>query len=273
MKNLTNKVAVITGAGSGIGRALALQLAAKGCRLALSDINMAGLAETRHLIAAAYPAEVRTYQLDVADQAQVMAHATQVCTDFGGVNLLINNAGVALSGKIRDVQMQDFQWLMKINFWGVVHGTQAFLPALIASGDGHIVNLSSIFGMISVPKQATYNAAKFAVRGYTEALRQEMQMDKLPVQVSCVHPGGIATDIARNARVAMGEDKQKTAQLFDKLAHTSADKAAQIIIRGVLKNKPRIMVGLDAHLVHFLYRLLGIRYQVITRMLAARMGY
>lgn len=273
MKNLTNKVAVITGAGSGIGRALALQLAGRGCRLALSDVNAEGLSHTLAQIKAAHSVEVRTYHLDVADEQQVVAHAAQVLADFGQVNLLINNAGVALSGKIRDLDMQDFHWLMNINFWGVVHGTQAFLPALIASGDAHIVNLSSIFGMISVPKQATYNAAKFAVRGYTEALRQEMRMEHLPVQVSCVHPGGIATEIARNARVCAGEDKVRTAQLFDKLAHTSAEQAAKIIVRGILKNKPRIMVGLDAHVVHFLYRLLGVRYQFITRMLAARIGY
>lgn len=273
MKNLNGKVAVITGAGSGIGRALALQLAAEGCELAISDVNVAGLEQTRAQINAIAKVTVRTYVLDVADQAAVETHAKAVADDFGRVNLLINNAGVALSGKIRDIDMQDFHWLMNINFWGVVHGTQAFLPALIASGDAHIINLSSIFGMISVPKQATYNAAKFAVRGYTEALRQEMRMDNLAVQVSCVHPGGINTDIARNARVAACENKEKTAALFSKLARTSPEQAAAIIVRGIKANKPRIMVGIDAHLVHFLYRLLGVRYQYLTRVLAAKMGY
>jgi short-subunit dehydrogenase len=273
MKNLQGKVAVITGAGSGIGRALALELAAQGCALAISDVNAVGLEQTRVQIGVASSSKVRTYIFDVSDQAATEAHAKQVAEDFGQVNLLINNAGVALSGKIRDIEMSDFHWLMNINFWGVVHGTQAFLPALIASGDAHIVNLSSIFGMISVPKQATYNAAKFAVRGYTEALRQEMRMDNLAVQVSCVYPGGINTDIARNARVAACENKEQTAALFSKLARTSPEQAAAIILRGIKRNKPRIMVGMDAHFVHFLYRLLGIRYQYITRALAAKMGY
>ena len=171
MKDLNNRVAVVTGAGSGIGRALAQALAAKGCRLALSDVNETGLAETA---AACNETEVRTYLLDVADRDAVYAHADQVASDFGAVNLIINNAGVALSASVREMTDEDFKWVMDIDFWGVAHGTRAFLPYLIASGDGHVVNISSVFGLIGVPKQSAYNAAKFAVRGFTEALRQEM---------------------------------------------------------------------------------------------------
>ena len=161
MKDLNNKVAVVTGAGSGIGRALALSLAKRGCRLALSDVNDKGLAETAALVK---KAEVKTYHLDVADRDAIYAHAKEVVADFGKVNLIINNAGVALSASVREMSDEDFSWLMDINFWGVAHGTRAFLPHLIESGDGHVVNVSSVFGLIGVPKQSAYNAAKFAVR-------------------------------------------------------------------------------------------------------------
>ena len=160
MKDLNNRVAVVTGAGSGIGRALAVALAEKGCRLALSDVNETGLAETA---AGCSGAEVRTYTLDVSDRDAIYAHAEQVARDFGQVNLVINNAGVALSASVREMTDDDFKWVMDIDFWGVAHGTRAFLPHLIASGDGHVVNISSVFGLIGVPKQSAYNAAKFAV--------------------------------------------------------------------------------------------------------------
>ncbi|MEH6561284.1 MAG: SDR family oxidoreductase, partial [Marinobacter sp.] len=188
MKDLKNKVAVVTGAGSGIGRALAKALAMRGCRLALSDVNEEGLAETA---AAIEGSEVRTYRLDVGDRDAIYAHAAEVAKDFGQVNIIINNAGVALSASVREMTDADFEWIMNIDFWGVAHGTRAFLPHLIASGDGHVVNISSVFGLIGVPTQSAYNAAKFAVRGFTESLRQEMKLEKQPVAVSCVHPGGI----------------------------------------------------------------------------------
>ncbi len=159
---------------------------------------------------------------------------------------------------------------MNINFWGVVNGTEAFLPFLKKSDDGHIVNISSVFGMISVPTQGAYNAAKFAVRGYTEALMQDLTLSESSVNVSCVHPGGIATNIAKVARVSEGDDREKMAADFDKLAHTTPEKAAQIILKGVLKNKPRIMVGLDAHFIHIISRLLGIRYRFMTQWLAKK---
>lgn len=272
MKSLNNKVAVVTGAGSGIGRALAIALAKEGALLALSDVNLKGLEETQKQIGGDDRC-VKTYSLDVSDKDAVYAHAEEVEKDFGKVNLVFNNAGVALSSKLLEVDMKDFEWLMNIDFWGVVYGTQAFLPKLVASGDGHIINISSVFGIISVPKQGTYNAAKFAVRGYTEALRQELKLDDLPVQVSCVHPGGIQTEIARNARIGEGECRELTDSTFDKLAKTSPSKAASIILKGVKANKARILVGPDAHVIHLLSQVLGSRYQSLTQLWAKKMIY
>ncbi|MAA67037.1 MAG: acetoin dehydrogenase [Alteromonadaceae bacterium] len=261
MKDLTNKVAVVTGAGSGIGRALALKLAEKGCRLALSDVNKAGLKQTA---AACKHVDVKTYVLDVADRDAVYAHAEAVAKDFGQINLIINNAGVALSASVREMTDEDFKWVMDIDFWGVAHGTRAFLPHLIASGDGHVVNISSVFGLIGVPKQSAYNAAKFAVRGFTEALRQEMSLENLPVQVSCVHPGGIRTNIANSARMGKSENAEAQRKGFDKLAVTTPEKAAQTIIKGILKNDSRILVGPDAWGIEMINRLLGAAYQPLV---------
>lgn len=274
MKNFKNKVAVITGAGSGIGRALALELAVKGCHLALSDVNEKGLDETKSMIEKESPSvNVHTYKLDVANRDVFFEHAKQVKVDFGHVNLIFNNAGVALSSKLEDVKREDFDWLMNINFWGVVNGTEAFMPFLKESGDAHIINISSVFGMISLPTQGSYNASKFAVRGYTEALRQEMIADGYNVGVSCVHPGGIATEIARNARVSEGDDKELMASDFDKLARTTPQQAAQVILKGVSNNKARIMIGADAHIIHFLVRLLGAGYQGLTRRFMGSMNH
>lgn len=261
MKELTNKVAVVTGAGSGIGRALAQALAARGCRLALSDVNETGLKETA---ANCGSAEVRTYVLDVADRDAIYAHAEQVVGDFGQVNLVINNAGVALSASVREMTDDDFRWIMDIDFWGVAHGTRAFLPHLIASGDGHVVNISSVFGLIGVPKQSAYNAAKFAVRGFTEALRQEMKLERQPVAVSCVHPGGIRTNIANSARMGKSENADAQRKGFDKLAITTPEKAAGIILKGILKNESRILVGPDAWGIEAINRLLGAAYQPLV---------
>lgn len=270
MNKYKNKVAVVTGAGSGIGRAIALELATHGASLALSDVNMGGLEETRSLLQARHSdVAVNIYSLDVSDQQAVLDHAQQVNNDFSNIHFVFNNAGVALSSNLDDVKRKDFEWIMNINFWGVVNGTEAFLPYLKASGktgdESHIVNISSVFGMISLPTQGCYNASKFAVRGYTEALRQEMIADGHNVGVNCIHPGGIATEIARNARVSEGDDKEALAKDFDKLARTTPKKAAQTILAGVNKNKARIMIGADAHVIHFLVRLLGAGYQVLTR--------
>ncbi|MEA1080056.1 SDR family NAD(P)-dependent oxidoreductase [Marinobacter qingdaonensis] len=261
MKDLNNKVAVITGAGSGIGRALALALAQQGCRLAISDVNDTGLAET---VAALKDADVKSYRLDVADRDAIYAHAEAVVKDFGQVNLVINNAGVALSASVREMTDEDFKWVMDIDFWGVAHGSRAFLPHLIASGDGHLVNISSVFGLIGVPKQSAYNAAKFAVRGFTEALRQEMNLEQQPVAVSCVHPGGIRTNIANSARMGKSENGAAQRKGFDKLAMTTPEKAAATIVRGIRRDESRILVGPDAWGIDAINRLLGAAYQPLV---------
>ena len=265
MKTFDNKVAVITGAGSGIGRALALNLAGKGAVLAISDVDDAGLAETVDLVKAAGAREVRSDHLDVADRAAFTAYAAAVAEQFGRVNLVVNNAGVALAGDLEDLEYADMDWIMGINFWGVVHGTKEFLPHLIDSGDGHLVNISSLFGLISMPGQSMYNAAKYAVRGLSEAVREEMLVAGHPVGVTVVHPGGIKTAIARNARYSAKEDGAESAEFFDKkLARMSPERAAEIIIKGVENDKARVLVGIDAHAVHHLAKLLGSRYQDVV---------
>ncbi len=262
MKTLHDKVAVITGAGSGIGRALALDLAGKGARLALSDVDETGLAETVRLVEAAGVREVRSDRLDVADRAAFRAYATAVAEHFGRVNVVINNAGVALAGDFTELEYDDIDWIIGVNFWGVVHGTKEFLPHLIASGDGHLVNLSSLFGLVSMPGQSMYNASKYAVRGMTEAIREEMLIAGHRVGVTAVHPGGIKTAIARNSRVAANEDQAATAKFFDeKLAKMTPERAAEIIVKGILTNKARVLVGLDAHALHHLAKLTGSHYQ------------
>ena len=265
MKTLDDKVAVITGAGSGIGRALALNLGRRGSRLALSDVDEAGLAETVVLVEKAGVREVRSDRLDVADRDAFARYALDVVQQFGRVNVVINNAGVALAGDFTDLEYADIDWIVGVNFWGVVHGTKEFLPHLIASGDGHLVNLSSLFGLISMPGQSMYNATKYAVRGMTEAIREEMLIAGHPVGVTAVHPGGIKTAIARNARVSAKESKEQTASLFDeKLARMTPDRAAEIIVNGILKNRARVLVGIDAHALHHFAKLLGSRYQDVV---------
>ncbi|KQW49118.1 acetoin dehydrogenase [Nocardioides sp. Root1257] len=265
MKNLDSKVAVITGAGSGIGRALALDLAGRGARLALSDVDDRGLAETVDLVKNAGAREVRSDHLDVADRAAFAAYAEQVVEHFGQVDLVVNNAGVALAGDLVDLEYPDMDWIMGINFWGVVHGTKEFLPHLIASGDGHLVNISSLFGLVSMPGQSMYNAAKYAVRGLSEAVREEMLVAGHPVGVTVVHPGGIKTAIARSARYSDKEDGAESARFFDaKLARMEPERAAEIILKGVETDKARVLVGIDAHAVHQIAKLLGSRYQDVV---------
>jgi len=271
IQKFSGRTAVITGAGSGIGRALALELARIGARLALSDVNVEGLEHTARRCRTR-GADVSTYVLDVSDRDAFFAHAKQVADEFGEVTLVINNAGVAMSGRVQDTSYDDFRWLMDIDFYGVLHGTQAFLPHLIASGDGYLVNISSVFGLIAVPKQAPYNAAKFAVRGLTEALRLEMAVENLPVTVSCVHPGGIRTNIARSARSAP-ERANDISKTFDKLAVTSPDTAARVILRGVLRGKPRVLIGADAHGIGLLARVFGGRYMPLVASVTKRLNY
>jgi NAD(P)-dependent dehydrogenase (short-subunit alcohol dehydrogenase family) len=273
MRTFDGKVTVITGAGSGIGRALALNLAARGAVLALSDKDEVGLLETAERCGARHAREVHAEKLDVSDRAAVASYATSVAADLGRVNAVFNNAGIALHGDFEETPYEEFERIMDVNFWGVVHGSKEFLPHLIASGDGHLVNISSLFGLMGMPGQTAYNASKFGVRGFTEALRTEMLVARHPVQVSCVHPGGIKTAIARNARTTRSHDQQTVAQLFDKkLARTTAERAAEVIVDGVLANKPRIVVGGDAKLLDGYVRLVGHRYQSTVAKVASRIA-
>ncbi|MDP3294802.1 MAG: SDR family NAD(P)-dependent oxidoreductase [Nevskia sp.] len=277
MKSFANKVAAITGAASGMGRELALELAAKGCALSLSDVNTKGLEETAKL-AKAKGVKVTTAKLDVASRDAVYAWAEQTAKDHGGVNLIFNNAGVALNAPLDSISQKDFEWIVDINFWGVVYGSQAFLPYLKASGDGHIINTSSLFGLIGTPGTGAYSATKFAVRGYTESLRIELDMMSCGVSATCVHPGGIRTEINRSARIAEGTEKlfgvsgEKARDKFDKLLNTtSANKAARIILRAVENNSRRVVVGPDAKFMDILVRLLGSAYQPLIAANTKRM--
>jgi NADP-dependent 3-hydroxy acid dehydrogenase YdfG len=263
------KVAVITGAGSGIGRALAVNLAEKGAKLALSDIDTEGLAETVSQ-AEALGAEVKSDRLNVAEREAVLDYAEAVVAHFGEVHQVYNNAGIAYNGDVENSEFKDIERIIDVDFWGVVNGTKAFLPHVIASGDGHIINISSLFGLIAVPGQSAYNAAKFAVRGFTEALHQEMLVAKHPVKVTCVHPGGIKTAVARNATVANDQNAQTFAEFFDKrLAIHSPEMAAEAIIDGVCKGRARVVIGWEAKALDVLARIIGPSYQrIIARAVA-----
>jgi len=261
MSFCTDKSAAITGAGSGIGRALARQLHREGCRLYLSDVDSAGLEQTRASLAGA--ATVDTQRVDVADRDAINTWANAVNQREGRVNIVVNNAGVGLSDRVEEANYDDIQWLMGVNFWGVVHGTMAFLPLLQrAQQDGsgaHLVNVSSVFGMIGVPTQTAYNAAKFAVRGYTEALRMEVADSGM--HVCCVHPGGIRTNIARSSRGgshAMTPDERGAS--FEQFARTTPEQAAAKIVGAIEKRKKRLLIGTDAHYVALISRLFPVSY-------------
>ncbi|TAK93874.1 MAG: SDR family NAD(P)-dependent oxidoreductase [Aquabacterium sp.] len=276
MKNFKNKVAAITGAASGMGRTLALELARRGCHLALSDVNEVGLAETAQM-AGKLGVKVTTTKVNVADREAMDAWAAQVVADHGKVNLIFNNAGVALGAFLDTVTPKDFEWIMGINFWGVVWGSQAFLPYLKKSGDGHIINTSSLFGLLSLPTQGTYNASKFAVRGFTESLRQELDLENCGVSATCVHPGGIRTNIARDAKMdnsiaaKTGGSAQAAKDKFDKLLNTTtAESAALQILRAVEGNKRRVVVGPDAKFLDLFVRVLGSWYQPVTTFFARK---
>ncbi|HEY2503347.1 MAG TPA: SDR family oxidoreductase [Mycobacterium sp.] len=263
MRGFAGKVAVVTGAGSGIGQALAIELGRSGAKVAISDVDLEGLAQTEEQLKA-IGAPVKSDRLDVTEREAFLAYADAVNEHFGKVNQIYNNAGIAFTGDIEVSQFKDIERVMDVDYWGVVNGTKAFLPYVIASGDGHIINVSSVFGLFSVPGQAAYNAAKFAVRGFTEALRQEMILARHPVAVTTVHPGGIKTGIARNATAAEGLDRDELAKLFDKrLARTSPRRAAQVILDAVRKKKARVLVGIDAKVVDVMVRVAGPYYQQV----------
>ncbi|BCN82940.1 SDR family NAD(P)-dependent oxidoreductase [Prescottella equi] len=270
MSEFAGKVCVITGAGSGIGRALALNLAGQGAKLALSDMDSVGLAETVRQVEA-LGADVKSDHLDVTQREAVLSYADAVVARFGKVNQVYNNAGIAFHGEVERSEFKDIERIMDVDFWGVVNGTKAFLPHVIASGDGHIVNVSSLFGLLSIPGQSAYNAAKFAVRGFTESLRQEMLIAKHPVKVTCVHPGGIKTAIARNATMPDGDDQATFAQFFDRrLARTTPEEAAKTITTGVRKGKPRVLIGADAKFLDAWVRIVGPSYQRVVATVTSR---
>jgi short-subunit dehydrogenase len=268
MKNLNGKVAAVTGAGSGIGRALAINLAQNGCHLALSDVNEAGLEETKALLKQ-YAVNITTQKLDVSDKDAFYAWADQVVADHGKANLVFNNAGVALAGTVGDLSIEDYKWIMDINFYGVLYGTKAFLPHMENAGEGHIVNISSIFGLASQPLMSGYNASKFAVRGLTESLRQDLDIAGSCVSTTCVHPGGIKTNIAQSTRfnenssAITGADADASKADFERLFITTPDKAAKTIINGVKKNKRRVLIGPDAIAFDLMVRTMGSWYQKV----------
>ena len=272
MRELKQRVAVVTGAASGIGRALAVELAEAGCVLSLSDIDDHGLQGTRSLVEKS-GVRITTRHLDVADRKAVHDYADQVAAEHGRVNLIFNNAGVALTASIEEMSYDDFEWLMNINFWGVVYGTKAFLPHLKRAGEGHIVNVSSVFGLIGIPTQSAYNAAKFAVRGFTECLREELEIERCGVSATCVYPGGIRTDIVRNSRIGQSVDPPDREQLveeFDGLARTSPERAARTILKGVRSDARRVLIGPDAYLIDQVQRWLPTAYQGLLARLARR---
>lgn len=271
MTYFTNKVAVVTGAGSGIGRALAYGLADRGAAVAISDVDTAGLAETERVLIAK-GANYAAHHLDVTEREKVQQYAEELVNGFGVVHQVFNNAGIAFTGDIEQMDYKHLEKVMDVDYWGVVNGTKAFLPHLIASGEGHVVNISSVFGIISVPTQSAYNAAKFATRGFTEALRMEMISRKRPVKVTCVHPGGIKTNVARNAGQIDGLDHDDLATSFDKIARTSPTRAAEVILNGVAKGKPRVLIGADAYAIDLLARFSGARYQRLVAKFAGKAG-
>ena len=275
MKHFSGKVAAITGASSGMGRTLAVQLAQRGCHLALSDVDQDGLNKTAEL-ARAHGVTVTADVVNVADREAVEAWAARSNAAHGKVNLIFNNAGVALSSTMEGVEYADFEWIMNINFWGVVYGTKAFLPYLKSAGEGHIINTSSLFGLCAQPGMGGYNASKFAVRGFTEALRQELDLQKCGVSATSVHPGGIKTNIARAGRVSKSiegllvKDASKSGARFEKLFITTADSAATTILKAVQRDARRVLVGPDAKATDLLVRFLPSLYQVVLSYLARR---
>ena len=278
MTAISGSAAAVTGAASGIGQALAKQLAARGCDLALADRDEAGLASVAAELAKS-GRKVTTHRVDVSEPAQIDAFAAAAIAAHPTLNILVNNAGVALLGQFNEIDQAQFEWLMNINFWGVVHGTRVFLPHLSSRPAAHIVNISSIFGIIAPPGQTAYCASKFAVRGFSEALRHELKLALSPVKLSVVHPGGIVTNIVRNMRtgVAVTDNSRRAAviEFFDKeFAKTTAEAAATAIIAGIEKNAPRILIGGDARMLDRLQRIVpGTYFRILRKGMAISDSY
>ncbi len=276
MKSFAGKVAAITGAGSGMGRSLALALAKRGCEVALSDVDERTVAETAGLVKSISSVRVTRKRVDVSERDAVFGWADDVVRDHGRCNLIFNNAGISYAATVSGAEYPDVERIIDIDFWGVVHGTKAFLPHLRASGDGHVVNTSSVFGLIAFPGQCSYNAAKFAVRGFTEALRIELEITGAPVSATCVHPGGIKTNIARASKchpslAELGiDDIDNAGRRFERAFRTTADEAAEIILRGVQRNDRRVLVGTDAKLLDLLQRVVPSRYHALVARSAKR---
>jgi NAD(P)-dependent dehydrogenase (short-subunit alcohol dehydrogenase family) len=263
MKIDQTTVGVVTGAASGIGRALALRLAQEGAALAIADVNIDALRETARLAAPLVkpPRKITQHIVDVSDKERVEAFAGEVVAAHGRADLLVNNAGVALFGAAEQLSIEDIEWLMGINFWGVIYGVKHFLPILRRQPESHIVNISSVFGIISPAGQSAYAASKFAVRGFTEALRHELVGE--PVKVTVVHPGGIKTNIANNARPGAGaphEAMEKGRAIFNAAARTSPEAAAERIVRGVTRDEDRILIGMDAWAIDRIQRWAPVKY-------------
>lgn len=256
-----NSVAVITGAASGIGRALAVRLAREKIgAIAVSDVNERELNETAKIIES-LGVSVSTHVADVSKLEQVRRFSAEVIEKHNRVTHLINNAGVALCGSFEEISLEDFEWLMSINFWGVVYGTKVFLPILKQQEKAHIINVSSVFGLVAPPGQTAYCASKFAVRGFTESLRHELEDTN--ISVSSVHPGGIKTNIANSSRVgenASEEIKKKVVKFFDKASPTTAEQAAEVIVKGIKRKNPRILIGADARQINIIHRLFPAKY-------------
>ncbi len=259
MTAIKGAAAVVTGAASGIGRALALELALRGCDLALADRDEAGLQAVAAEIATASQRKVTLHRVDVSEPGQIAEFAQAATSAHPALNIVINNAGVALLGHFDEIDQAQMDWLFNINFWGVVHSTRAFLAHLALRPEAHIVNLSSIFGIVAPPGQTAYAAAKFAVRGFSESLRHELLMAGSQIRLSVVHPGGVSTNIVRNSRTGVAvtdnERRAESIERFDALAKTTPAAAALRIIKGIEKNKPRILIGNDARFADLLQRL------------------
>lgn len=273
MKSFNNKIVVITGAGSGIGRALSIAFSKNGARLALSDINKDALAET---VSLCKTTDIYTETFNVSDKAQFQQFAKNTIKHFSTVDIVINNAGVALGkSKLIDLTYEEFEWLMGINFWGVVYGTKEFLPYLIDKKEAAIVNISSLFGLAGIAEQVPYCSSKFAVRGLSESLRMEL-MDT-NIKVHSVHPGGIKTNIANNARVTSNANQEEAKSMLEKFNETALihtpEKAAQVIMNGIKNKQEKIMIGFETYIADSLIRAMPEKYTtVLGKLIKQQMG-